>query len=128
MGGVAVAAIAKEFMSVPSVLIIIGTVLGWNYLLDWLAYRVPILRPYLREPPTSLVEDGRMLQRNLRREFITEEELMAELRKQGVRDVSEVKEACLEADGSVSVVRKNSARKRVDVPLLRTAAYFFTAR
>ena len=53
-----------------------------------------------------------MLQRNLRREFITEEELMAELRKQGVRDVSEVKEACLEADGSVSVVRKNSARTR----------------
>ena len=37
IGGVAVAAMAKKFMSVPGVLIIIGTVLGWNYLLDWLA-------------------------------------------------------------------------------------------
>ena len=107
IGGVAVAAMAKEFMSVPGVLIIIGTVLGWNYLLDWLAYRFPILRPYLREPPTCLIEDGRMLHRNLRREFVTDEELMAELRKQGVSDVSEVKAASLEADGSVSVVRKD---------------------
>ncbi len=52
--------------------------------------------------------DGRILAANLRRELMTRDELMAQLRKQGIEDVGQVKGAWIEADGSVSVIRCRS--------------------
>ena len=55
--------------------------------------------------PTPLIESGRILRRNLRREFITHEELMGKLRENGVEDAGQVKRACLENDGTISVIK-----------------------
>jgi uncharacterized membrane protein YcaP (DUF421 family) len=44
----------------------------------------------------------------MRREMITEEELMGRLREQGVENVEEVKKCYLEGDGSVSVIKRDS--------------------
>lgn len=44
--------------------------------------------------------------RNLRREYITEDELISQLRLKGVRDLGEVRRAYMEADGNISVLRK----------------------
>jgi uncharacterized membrane protein YcaP (DUF421 family) len=49
-----------------------------------------------------------MLRRNMRKEMITKEELMSQLRLQGVEDISEVKESYLEPGGSVSIIKKSS--------------------
>ena len=43
----------------------------------------------------------------MRREMVTRDELMAQLREQGVDDIAKVKSACLEGDGQFSVVRKD---------------------
>ena len=48
-----------------------------------------------------------MLKRNMQQEMITEEELRGQLRQHGVATISEVKEARMESDGHVSVIRKN---------------------
>ncbi len=42
----------------------------------------------------------------MRREFITEEELLALLREQGIEDLAQVKAAYLEPDGNFSVIRQ----------------------
>ena len=60
---------------------------------------------FFREAPTCLIRNGRFLRDAMRREMVTEEELLAELRKQGVSDVSQVRQSYLEADGQVSVVK-----------------------
>ena len=39
------------------------------------------------------------------REMITEDELIAQLHEQGVENISEVKKACLEGDGKISVIK-----------------------
>jgi uncharacterized membrane protein YcaP (DUF421 family) len=52
-----------------------------------------------------LVKNGRVIHPNLRRQFITEEELQAKLREHGVDDVGTVKAAYMEADGEVSVLK-----------------------
>lgn len=109
VGGVAVAAIAKEYMALPDVLILIATILGWNFALDWLAYRFPKLRPILREPPTLLVQQGQFVEDGLRQEMVTEEDVAAQLRKQGLSDVADIDKAYLEADGSISVVENDSS-------------------
>jgi len=109
IGAVIVGGIAVEGMVPPEAgpgdaAVMIVVVLFWNFALDWLGDRSPALRRLLREPPTRLIHHGRILYPALRREMLTEEELLAELRKQGVGDVADVKYAFLEADGQVSVV------------------------
>ena len=46
-----------------------------------------------------------MLRRNLRKEMITQEELMAALRREGVEQIDQVKLATMESDGEITVVR-----------------------
>jgi uncharacterized membrane protein YcaP (DUF421 family) len=57
-----------------------------------------------------LVNDGRMLPRNLRRELLTSEELMSQLRLQGVETLDEVKKAYIEPDGRISVIKRNGSK------------------
>ena len=56
----------------------------------WLGYRFPGVQRLLRPAPLLLIKDGRIQQRNLRQEMITEEELMAQPREQGIESVEEV--------------------------------------
>lgn len=108
-------AMAAEYRSVTDGLILISTILGWNLLFDWLAYRFPRLRRLLQPREIRLIRDGQVLHRNLRREFITLEELQAKLREQGVTDPAEVEVAYMESDGAVSVIkRKDTSTESVD--------------
>ena len=85
-------------------MVLISTLVGWNYLMDWLSYRVPLIERLTTPPPLRLVENGRMLRRNMRREFITPDELMAKLREQGHQHLAGVRQMCLEADGEISII------------------------
>ena len=97
---------AGEYRSVTDGAILVGTIIGWNWLIDWLNYRIPALRDWLEPPPLLLVLNGRLQHRNLRQEFVTEEELKSKLREKGVDDVAEVAKAYMESDGTVSVVKR----------------------
>jgi uncharacterized membrane protein YcaP (DUF421 family) len=95
-----------EYRSVTEGAILIGTIIFWNVAIDWLNYRVPALQDWLEAPPLLLVRDGRILHRNLRHEFVTEQELKSKLREKGVDDLKQVAEAHMESDGSVSVIKR----------------------
>lgn len=100
------AALGGNEHSITGGLIVVATVVAWDYLFDFLNWRVPALRRVLRAAPVPLIEDGRLLNRNLAREMITAEELRAQLREQGVAGPHEVRVAFLEGDGKLSVVKK----------------------
>ncbi len=108
-GTIAADAITGDTASAGDLLLMTMLVLLWGYLLDVLEYRVPAFRRLMRHKQTALIEDGRFLRRNMRREMVTEEELIATLRKAGIADISEVASACLEADGEISVLKKSPA-------------------
>ena len=97
-------AMASEYRSITEGVVLVATIIFWNYALDWLGYKIPAFQRFMRPEPLALVRDGEMLPHNMRKEFITEEELMAQLRKQGVDDVGDVKRAYIEGDGSISVM------------------------
>ena len=92
--------------SVTEALLVVGTIFFWNHVIDWLNYRVPALQGVLEPPPLLLIENGRVLRRNMRHEFVTMDELKAFLREKGVADPSQVEKAYLESDGEVSVIKK----------------------
>lgn len=97
-------ALLSDAKSVPNGLVVVSAMLFWNYLLDWLAYRWPWFRRRLEAAPLVLIEHGKPQQAHLSQERITMEELIAQLRSQGVDDVKKVKVAYLESGGDVSVV------------------------
>jgi len=72
----------------------------------------------LEGEPTLLIRDGQIVNTNLDRELITEDELRAALRRQGVADPSEVEQAMLETSGAISVIPKrptSAERYREDI-------------
>jgi uncharacterized membrane protein YcaP (DUF421 family) len=95
-----------EYKSVTEAFVLVGTIFFWNWFIDWLNFRVPALQSWLEAPPMLLVHNGRILHRNLKHEYVTEDELKSKLREKGVTDVSEVAEAHMESDGTVSVIRR----------------------
>jgi len=97
-------AMAGGYTSLTEGAVVVSTIIGWNFLLDWASYRVRWLRKFAEPPPLLLVSHGTILYRNLRKEFVTKEDLYAKLREYGVDDVAKVKEAFMESDGSVTVV------------------------
>jgi uncharacterized membrane protein YcaP (DUF421 family) len=101
-------AMAGSYESVSDGFVLVGTIVLWNVALDFAAYRFAPLRRLLEPRPLPLVRDGRLLRHNLRREFLTEDEVTAQLREKGVEDLAQVKQACMESDGNISVI-KNEA-------------------
>lgn len=96
---------AAEYNSVVEATVLVGTILFWSYALDWAGYRFPAVERMLRAPTLVLVEEGKMVRKNMKAELVTTEELMAQLREKGIEDCAQVKRACMEADGMISVIK-----------------------
>ncbi|MGE0702670.1 MAG: DUF421 domain-containing protein [Vicinamibacterales bacterium] len=103
-------ALTADAHSVPETLVVVGTIVGWNYTFDWMAQHYPAMRRYIHPPPLPLVKDGRYIARNMRHEMITREEIESKLRLAGVADVKDVKSAFMEGDGQISVVKSDGER------------------
>lgn len=97
---------AGEYTSISDGMVLVSTLIGWNVLLDWLAFRFPLVRRFAQPGPLLLVHRGRIIWRNLRREFISEDELWSKLRQDGVDSLQQVKEAYMEPDGQISVIKE----------------------
>lgn len=90
--------------SVTEAALLIGTVMAWSYGLQWLSFKVPRLEFLINSPKVKLIENGKLLRRNMRSELVTDEELMALLRSQGIDDPKQVKAAYIEGSGDISVI------------------------
>src|SRR5262245_59311821 len=99
---------AGGYKSLTEGVIVVATILGWNYALDWLAFRSRFVYWLLHPPALLLVRDGRIMARNLRAELITKDDLLQQLREQGIDDVRTVRKCYLESDGKISVLREDS--------------------
>ncbi|TKR54194.1 DUF421 domain-containing protein [Allopusillimonas ginsengisoli] len=96
---------AAEYKSVGEGMVLIATLVFWSLFVDRLCYFVPTARAVLEPDRICLIKDGQMQLRCMRKEYITEEELMAELRIKGIHDITEVRRAYLEGEGDISVLR-----------------------
>jgi uncharacterized membrane protein YcaP (DUF421 family) len=104
--------LGKEYQSITEGLILVMTIVAWEYLIDWLTYRFPALRPVLRSPSLTLVRDGRIIEEAMRKEMLSIDDLASQLRQQQIEDVAEVKLAKFEGDGRLSVLRREAPAGR----------------
>lgn len=95
---------AGTYKTVPDGLLLVATIILWSSFIDWLGDHFPAVGRIVHPPPLPLIRDGKMLRRNMRQALINEQELMSQLREQGVDEVAKVKAASEEGDGRISVV------------------------
>ncbi len=98
-------AMAGGYETVSDGVVLVATIAGWNWLFDWAAFRFDRVRRFLEAKPLQLVIDGKIQRRNMRKEMISTEELMAALREQGVDALEKVRLATMESDGEITVVK-----------------------
>lgn len=98
-------AMQGEYRTIGDGLVLVATLIGWNYLLDWATYRFAPVSRFLEPRPEPLVKHGKLVRKTLQRELITADELWSKLRQQGIEDLGVIRIARLESDGQISVIR-----------------------
>lgn len=95
-----------DYSSLSEGFVVILTLVSWNFLVNMLSYHFAAIEKLVSAPPLQIVKNGKLLRRNMRREYLTEEELMEHLRKEGIDNLNDVKAAYVEGEGHITVVPK----------------------
>ena len=100
-------AMTGGYTSVAEGVVLVATLIGWNLLLDWMAFRFAWAYRLVEPRPLLLIRRGRVQHKHLRAEMITLAELRGHLRQHGVESFDEVKSAWFESDGQFSVIKRD---------------------
>jgi uncharacterized membrane protein YcaP (DUF421 family) len=98
--------ITQSDESVTGTLIVISTITLLSVAVGWLSFRWGRVRLVTEGEPLVLVQDGQIIEKNLRRERLTHADLEEEARQQQISSISEIQWAILERSGSISVIPK----------------------
>ena len=100
--------VTQNDFSVTGLALAVGTIAVLTVLFSYLPWRFQVLRPVLEGQPVILIEDGNVIDKNLRRHRLTQEEIAAEARFQQIDSFDKVRWAVLETSGKISFIEKSS--------------------
>jgi uncharacterized membrane protein YcaP (DUF421 family) len=100
--------LTQDDYSLTGAILVVGTIAVLQVCVSWLSYRFPRTRPILEGEPLVIVQDGKVIERNLKRERLTVEEITEAARKQQIAHLAEVRFAVLETDGEISFIKTSS--------------------
>jgi uncharacterized membrane protein YcaP (DUF421 family) len=98
--------VTQNDFSVTGAILVGGTIALLTVAVSFLSFRFPRLRPALDGEPVIVVEDGKPIERNLRRNRITLEELAAAARQSQLASIEDVRWGVLETNGRISFIPK----------------------
>jgi uncharacterized membrane protein YcaP (DUF421 family) len=99
--------VTQNDFSVTGLTLAVGTIAVLTVFFSYLPWRFQVLRPVLEGQPVILVEDGNVIEKNLRRHRLTKEELAAEARSQQIDSLDKIRWAVLETSGKISFIAKS---------------------
>jgi uncharacterized membrane protein YcaP (DUF421 family) len=100
--------ITQSDQSVTGLAIVMAVIGLMTVAIAYLNFRVRWLRPVFEGGPVVLIEDGSVIERNLRRERLTVGEVEAEARQQQIESLDDVRLAVLETNGRISFIEASS--------------------
>lgn len=96
--------------SLTAGLVAAATLVVMNTLVDRVGPHIPWFSRFMVEQPTLLMDDGKLIDAHLERENVTREEIEMAAREHGIDDLTEVRAAILEPDGSISIIPKDRSK------------------
>jgi uncharacterized membrane protein YcaP (DUF421 family) len=101
--------VTQSDMSVTGVLIVVSTIGILQVMISYLGFRFRRMRPFLQGEPIVLVENGQLIDRNMRRERLTIDDLAEKARMSEIASIAEIKWAVLETSGDISFIKQSSS-------------------
>jgi uncharacterized membrane protein YcaP (DUF421 family) len=99
--------LTQDDYSLTGAVLVVGTLAVLQVFTSWVTFRFPFTRRLLEGEPLIVVEDGKPIERNLRRERLTVEEVTESARLHQIGSLDEVKWAVLERNGEISFLKKS---------------------
>ena len=100
--------LTQDDYSVTGAVIAVSTLAVMQVITSYVSYRVRPFRKVLKGEPIILIENGKLLSQNLRRERITADDVAEEMRTQQIPTFDQVQWAILESNGTISFIQKTS--------------------
>jgi uncharacterized membrane protein YcaP (DUF421 family) len=100
--------VTQSDYSVTGLMIAVGTIAILQTGVSWLGFRSKKTGLILEGEPIVVVQDGKCLDRNLRRERIADAEVRESAREQGIGDLDEVAWGILETSGKLTFIKKSA--------------------
>jgi uncharacterized membrane protein YcaP (DUF421 family) len=97
--------VTQNDLSVTGVAIVLSTIVLAQVLTSYLGFRFHRLRPILQGEPVVIVENGHVIDRNMRRERLTNDDLSEAARRSELESVDQIKWAVLETNGQISIIK-----------------------
>ena len=98
--------VTQSDMSITGVLITVSTIGILQVAISYLSFRFRRMRPFLQGEPIVLVENGQFIERNMRRERLTTDDLAEKARMNEIESIDQVKWAVLETNGDISFIKQ----------------------
>ena len=100
--------VTQSDYSLTGLILAAGTFALLTVAVSYVGFRFPITRPLLEGEAIVVIQDGNVLERNLRRERLTKEELAEAARLQQIPSLQQVSWAILEKSGQISFIKKQN--------------------
>ena len=101
--------LTQDDYSLTGAMLAVGTIAALQVLVSYVNFRFPRMRPILDGEPIVIVQDGKPIDRNLRRERVTIEDLLGSARSQNIGSLDDVQWAVLETNGQISFIKKSES-------------------
>jgi uncharacterized membrane protein YcaP (DUF421 family) len=99
--------VTQNDFSVTGMILAVGTIGVLTVVFSYLPWRFQVLRPVLEGQPVILVEDGKVVEKQLPRQRLTHEEIASAARMQNIASLEDVRWAVLETNGQISFIKKS---------------------
>ena len=99
--------LTQDDYSITGAVLVVGTFAVLQLLTSYASFRFVRLRPILEGEPLVIIQNGKLLDRNLKRERLTEDEVLEEARQQQITSLDDVEWAVLENSGKISFIAKS---------------------
>jgi uncharacterized membrane protein YcaP (DUF421 family) len=99
--------LTQDDYSITGAVIAVATIAALQVIVSYTSFRFPRARRVLDGDPIVLMQDGEVIERNLKRERITVEELAEQARGQQLASLGDVQWAVFEPNGTISFIPKN---------------------
>jgi uncharacterized membrane protein YcaP (DUF421 family) len=98
--------LTQDDYSVTGAVIVVSTIAALQVTTSYVSFRSRRARRVLEGEPIVIVQDGKLIERNMRRERLTEDEVAEEMRAQQIASVEDVEWGILETNGTMSFIPK----------------------
>jgi uncharacterized membrane protein YcaP (DUF421 family) len=99
--------LTQDDYSLTGAAIAVITIAGLQVMVSYVGFKFPKMRPLIEGVPIIVVQDGNLIERNLKRERLSRDEVAEQARKQQIESLSDIKWGVLETNGEITFIKKN---------------------